>query len=52
MQEKTVYKMQNLKVSVRDIKKIFVSTLVYEKEKIEIPESEKIIFEFDTRKRW
>jgi hypothetical protein len=33
------------------LKKIFVSTLVYEKEKIEIPESEKIIFEFDTRKK-
>lgn len=39
------------KYILKTIKKIFISTLVYESENLEIPESESLILEFDTDKK-
>ncbi len=39
------------KYVLKAIKKIFISTLVYESEGVEIPESESIVFEFDSDKK-
>lgn len=39
------------KYILKTIKKIFISTLVYESENLEIPESESLVFVFDTDKK-
>lgn len=46
--EKQYIKCRITKYVLKTFKKIFISTLVYESENIEIPETEKIVFEFDT----
>ena len=49
--EKQYIKCRISKYILKQFKKIFISTLVYESEKMKIPESEAIVFEFDNVKK-